>query len=282
MEPSLSSLLDFARQIAEEAGQLLMQGRSQLQSADVETKSSARDLVTQVDRDCESFLVSKIQSRFPKDEILAEEGGLRPGANTTSWCIDPLDGTVNFVQGLPFFSVSIARISNGKPDLAVVHLPVLKETFFATLGGGAYLNESSIRVSSKTETMDSVLATGFPYRRNELAENNLENFNRMFLQVRGIRRMGSAAIDLAYVAAGKLDAFWELHLSPWDVAAGALLVTEAHGTVDTIVPGGDWLHEKNILAGPSQLVDEVREILLRGREPDYPNLGDLDAAEKKE
>ncbi len=282
MEPSLSSVLDFARQIAEEAGQLLMQGRSQLQSADVETKSSARDLVTQVDRDCESFLVSKIQSRFPKDEILAEEGGLRPGANTTSWCIDPLDGTVNFVQGLPFFSVSIARISNGKPDLAVVHLPVLKETFFATLGGGAYLNESSIRVSSKTETMDSVLATGFPYRRNELAENNLENFNRMFLHVRGIRRMGSAAIDLAYVAAGKLDAFWELHLSPWDVAAGALLVTEAHGTVDTIVPGGDWLHEKNILAGPSQLVDEVREILLRGREPDYPNLGDLDAAEKKE
>ncbi len=282
MEPSLSSVLDFARQIAEEAGQLLMQGRSQLQSADVETKSSARDLVTQVDRDCESFLVSKIQSRFPKDEILAEEGGLRPGANTTTWCIDPLDGTVNFVQGLPFFSVSIARISNGKPDLAVVHLPVLKETFFATLGGGAYLNESSIRVSSKTETMDSVLATGFPYRRNELAENNLENFNRMFLHVRGIRRMGSAAIDLAYVAAGKLDAFWELHLSPWDVAAGALLVTEAHGTVDTIVPGGDWLHEKNILAGPSQLVDEVREILLRGREPDYPNLGDLDAAEKKE
>ena len=282
MEPSLSSVLDFARQIAEEAGQLLMQGRSQLQSADVETKSSARDLVTQVDRDCESFLVSKIQSRCPKDEVLAEEGGLRPGANTTTWCIDPLDGTVNFVQGLPFFSVSIARISNGKPDLAVVHLPVLKETFFATLGGGAYLNESSIRVSSKTETMDSVLATGFPYRRNELAENNLENFNRMFLQVRGIRRMGSAAIDLAYVAAGKLDAFWELHLSPWDVAAGALLVTEAHGTVDTIVPGGDWLHEKNILAGPSQLVDEVREILLRGREPDYPNLGDLDAAEKKE
>jgi len=195
------------------------------------------------------------------------------------WVVDPLDGTVNFVQGLPCFAVSIALLVDGRPELAVVHLPRLEECFRAARGRGAACNGRSIRVSSTTRLADAVLATGFPYRRHLLLDNNLENFERLFLRQRGVRRMGSAASDLAYVAAGRLDAFWELHLSPWDVAAGGLLVEEAGGRVDTIVPGGDWIFERNLLAGPAALCEELRAVLRAGRGPDYPPLGERDGAE---
>jgi len=162
----------------------------------------------------------------------------------------------------------------GRPEVAVVHLPRLGETFVAVRGGGATLDGRPLRVSATSAPREALLATGFPYRRHFLRENNLENFNRLFLHQRGVRRMGSAASDLAYVAAGRLDAFWELHLAPWDVAAGALLVTEAGGTVDTIVPGGDWLHGRNLIAGPPALVAALRALLRAGRGDDYPDLGE--------
>src|SRR5262249_47287964 len=145
------------------------------------------------------------------------------------WFIDPLDGTVNFVHQIPAFAVSIALYSGVEPEVAVVHLPRLGETFTAARGDGARLNGAAIRVSGASELCDAILATGFPYRRGELAHDNLENFNRFYRDVRDLRRMGSAAMDLAYVAAGRIDGFWELHLSPHDVAAGALLVREAGG-----------------------------------------------------
>ncbi|MDP6850166.1 MAG: inositol monophosphatase family protein [Planctomycetota bacterium] len=266
---------DQIADLAQQAGKILLEKLRSLQELEIQTKSSPRDLVSVADRESEEFLVEGIQKLFPGDGILAEEGGLRPGETDNAWCIDPLDGTVNFLQGLPMFAVSIARLKNGTPDLAVVHLPVLRETFSATLGGGTYLNGKQVTVSSKGNTLEAVLATGFPYRRHLLRDNNLENFNRMFLNVRGLRRMGSAAIDLAYVSAGKLDAFWELHLSPWDVAAGGLLVSEAGGVVDTISPGGDWLNGRNIIAGPAPLLKQVRDTLLMNRGGDYPDLGDL-------
>jgi len=261
--------------IAVQAGKILLDWRGRLTSTDVSSKSAARDLVTAADLASEEFILRSLKAAFPQDDFLAEESAAQTNASDgTVWCVDPLDGTVNFVHGIPMYAVSIARLRNGKPDLAVVHLPCLGETFHARKGGGAWLGARQISVSSAAKPLESLLATGFPYRRHELADNNLENFQRMFLHQQGVRRMGSAATDLAYVAAGRLDGFWELHLSPWDVAAGVLLVSEAGGIVDTIVPGGDYLFGGNLIAGPEKLVAGMREILLAGRDPSYPDLGD--------
>lgn len=261
--------------IATQAGKILLDWHGRLARTDVGSKSAARDLVTAADLASEEFILKSLRKAFPQDRFLAEESATESTSTEgTVWCIDPLDGTVNFVHGLPMYAVSIARLRNGEPDLAVVHLPCLNETFHARRGGGAWLGSRQISVSAATKPVESLLATGFPYRRHLLADNNLENFQRLFLHQQGIRRMGSAATDLAYVAAGRLDGFWELHLSPWDVAAGVLLVKEAGGVADTIVPGGDCLFGGNLLAGPPQLVEGLREILLEGRGADYPDLGD--------
>lgn len=260
--------------LAEGAGALLMERFGRLAADEVGSKSDRRDLVTAADLASERFLLDGLREAFPDDDVLAEESGVHDRGAAARWYVDPLDGTVNFVHGLPMFAVSLARVRDGRPELAVVHLPRLGETFRAAAGGGAWLGGRRLAVSASAEPRESIFATGFPYRRDELADNNLENFDRMFLHQRGVRRMGSAAVDLAYVAAGRIDAFWELHLSPWDVAGGALLVQEAGGVVDTLVPGGDWLHGRNLIAGPAELVARTRALLLAGRGADYPDLGD--------
>jgi myo-inositol-1(or 4)-monophosphatase len=263
-----------AESLARGAGKILLDWRMRLEAADIGHKSADCDLVTKADLESENFVLAGLRAAFPQDGVLAEESGASPGRARHVWYLDPLDGTVNFVHQLPIFAVSLARVTDGRPDVAVVHVPVLNECFVAVRGGGCLLNGAPVRVSSASQPLQSLLATGFPYRRHVLRDNNLENFNRLFLHQRGIRRMGSAAVDLAYVAAGRLDAYWELHLSPWDVAAGALLVQEAGGSVDTIQPGGDWLHGRNLIAGPAALVAELRRLLLAGRGADYPDLGD--------
>lgn len=264
-----------AEDLARGAGRILTAWWERLQAADVGTKSAERDLVTAADLASEAFLLEGLRRAFPGDAVLAEESGAAGAADApATWYVDPLDGTVNFVHRLPMVAVSLARVVRGRPQVAVVHLPRLDETFVAVQGGGATLDGRPIRVSATAAPREALLATGFPYRRHFLRENNLENFNRLFLHQRGVRRMGSAACDLAYVAAGRLDAFWELHLAPWDVAAGGLLVAEAGGEVDTIVPGGDWLHGRNLIAGPSPLVAELRALLRAGRGDDYPDLGE--------
>lgn len=264
----------LAEQLARGAGKTLLDWRRRLTSGDIGHKSADCDLVTKADLESEAFVLQGLRAAFPQDGILAEESGAQPGSARHTWYVDPLDGTVNFVHGLPIFAVSLARVTDGQPDVGIVHIPVLDECFVAVRGGGCRLNGERMRVSATREPLQALLATGFPYRRHVLLDNNLENFNRLFLHQRGIRRMGSAAVDLAYVAAGRLDAYWELHLSPWDVAAGALLVREAGGVVDTLVPGGDWLHGRNMIAGPGALVGELRALLLAGRGADYPPLGD--------
>lgn len=263
-----------AEDLARGAGRILLDWRRRLTAADVGHKTADCDLVTKADLASEAFVLAGLRAAFPRDGILAEESGAAAGSAAQTWYLDPLDGTVNFVHMLPVFAVSLARVTAGRPDVAVVHLPVLDECFVAVRGGGCTLNGAPARVSATREPLQALLATGFPYRRHVLKDNNLENFNRLFLHQRGIRRMGSAAADLAYVAAGRLDAFWELHLSPWDVAAGGLLVEEAGGITDTLVPGGDWLHDRNLIAGPAPLVEELRRHLLAGRGADYPDLGD--------
>jgi len=269
--------LEQAHALAEQAGEVLLSWSGQLEQSDVGHKSASRDLVTAADVASEKLILAGLAELFPGQAVLAEESGSHPGVGGSGprWCIDPLDGTVNFVHGLPMYAVSIARLDeDGFPELAVVHLPRLQESYVAFRGGGAWCGERRLSVSPVQTTEEAVLATGFPYRRHVLADNNLENFQRLFLHQRGVRRMGSAACDLAYVAAGKLDAFWELHLSPWDVAAGGLLVQEAGGVVETFRGSGSWVFDGNLFAGHAPVVEDMRRRLGANRGPEWPDLGD--------
>ena len=255
--------LEVARRAADwarEAGGGLLEAFGNVDRAAVGTKSSARDLVTEADVASERLLVQRIREAFPDHAIEAEEEVRDALGEGPRWFLDPLDGTVNFVHGLPAWCVSLALYRGTEPLAAVVHAPRLGETFLAAAGAGAWLGTSRLAVSNARSLGESVLATGFPYRRGELPNNNLGNFARAFYAVRGLRRMGSAAIDLAYCAAGRLDAFWELHLASHDVAAGVLLVREAGGIVCDLEGGDDWLRGGQIAAGPAALVDQVRRL----------------------
>lgn len=258
--PDPERLLGVAAEAAREAGEVLLGYLGRLDPSRLATKSSERDLVTEADVASERVLVAALRAAAPGLAIEAEEEVQdAPDEGRPRWFLDPLDGTVNFVHGLPMFAVSIGLFAEGEPQLAVVHLPRLGETFTALRGGGAELDGEPLRVSSVETLGEAVLATGFPYRRNELEHSNLENFGRFFYDVRGLRRMGSAAIDLAYTAAGRLDGYWELHLSPHDVAAGGLLVREAGGLVTDAAGGDAWLRGGSIVAAGPALHPRIRE-----------------------
>ncbi|MBI4880130.1 MAG: inositol monophosphatase [Planctomycetes bacterium] len=277
---------DAAVRAAQEAGRCILAWRGRLGPGALGFKG-VRDLVTAADLEAEELIVQAIGKQFPEHAVLAEEtssgaaarasrgplaqvdASLRPAASPTDlgplrqrmsasrfcWIVDPLDGTTNFAHGHPFFSVSIALYEEGRPALGVVFAPVLDELFVAVRGAGATLNGRPIGVSGATTLTDAIFATGFPYRRDQLSnlENNVEHFNRFILEVRGFRRCGSAAIDLAYVAAGRYSFFFEAQLEPWDVAAGALLVQEAGGQVSDYAGGEDWLFGRRILASNGAL-----------------------------
>lgn len=255
------SILEVARSAALEAGQLLMEHFGSLSSADITSKDVARDLVTKTDLASERLIVARLREHFPEHRIEAEEetADASAGPDEYRWFLDPLDGTINFVHGLPAFAVSLGLFRGGTPEVAVVHAPRLEETFHAVRGGGAFLGDTPIHVSETEHLGDAILATGFPYRRGELEHDNLANFGRFFYDVRGMRRMGSAAIDLAFTAAGRFDAYWELHLGTHDVAAGALLVREAGGIVTDAKGGDDWLRSGHIVAAGAALHGQVRE-----------------------
>jgi myo-inositol-1(or 4)-monophosphatase len=253
-------ILQFAQAAAEEAGGVLLDHLGRLEVGQVASKSARRDLVTAADLASERLLVARLRERFPDHAIEAEEQtqDARGDDGELRWFLDPLDGTVNFVHGLPAFAVSMALWRGDTPEVAVVHAPRLGETFCALRGGGATLDGKPIRVSATAALGDALLATGFPYRREALEHSNLENFAAFFYDVRGLRRMGSAAIDLAYTAAGRLDGFWELHLSPHDVAAGGLLVLEAGGMVRDADGGDDWLRGGSLVAAGPGLFELIR------------------------
>ena len=223
------------------AGVLLMEHFGRLDPAEISSKSAERDLVTAADVAAERLLVERLRAAFPDHAIEAEEEVCDPQDDRPRWFLDPLDGTVNFVHRLPAFATSMGLFVDGRPEVAVVHAPRLGETFHATRGGGAFCGHRRLAVSRVTTLGESILATGFPYRRHELVPNNAENFQRFVTDVRGMRRMGAAAVDLAYVADGRLSGYWELYLSPHDMAAGALLVREAGGIVTDAAGGDDWL-----------------------------------------
>ena len=192
-----------------------------------DAKFNQSDVVTIADREAEKLILDIIQSRFPSHSVLSEESGRHDAGHSFRWIIDPLDGTTNFSQGLPYFSVSIALEIDGKDALGVVYAPYLGEMFHAITGGGAFLNGKPLRCPDKHELNKAVVATGFPIDKDTHVDNNLSNVVRITPLVRGLRRLGSAALDLCYTGAGYLDGYWEMNLHEWDVAAGRIIAREA-------------------------------------------------------
>ena len=231
-----------------------------VQSNDIETKS-LNSLVSYVDKQAERQLVAALQPLIPAATFLTEEETIAQEKGEYLWIIDPLDGTTNFLHQIPTFAVSVALQHKGITVIGVVYEVNRQECFYAWKEGGAYLNGQPISVSKNRTMQDAIIATGFPYYDYEQMDAYIETLKYCMLNTRGIRRLGAAAVDLAYVACGKFDAFFEYSLSPWDVAAGALLVEEAGGRVSDFKGGSDYLYGKEIVAGSSGLFEEFgREI----------------------
>jgi myo-inositol-1(or 4)-monophosphatase len=219
------------------------------------------DLVTEVDRRCEELVVGHLRAAFPDHNFLAEEDSYQIGSSPYKWIIDPLDGTTNFAHGFPWFCVSIALEHEGEVLLGVIYHCMMDELFSAVKGGGAFLNGSRIGVSSREPIRRSLLATGFPYDVARDNENNFGNFINFQLAARGVRRAGAAALDLAYVAAGRLEGYWECKLKPWDVAAGSLLVVEAGGRVTNHAGLPFSVYDHRILASNGAIHQEMLQVL---------------------
>jgi len=255
MKPTLSDLEQMGRQ----AGELLRLGYEHEHQVDYK---DVIDPVTEVDRQSEAFLLGEIQRLFPGHQIVSEEIGLVPGRELDQWYVDPLDGTVNYAHGIPFFTVSIAYAHNGVVTLGVVYDPLRDELFRAELGQGAWCNGRRLQVSRVTEFQRSLLVTGFPYDTWSTPHNNLENFGRFARLTQGVRRMGSAALDMCYVAAGRFDGYWELSLHPWDLAAGGLIAAEAGAIVTNLDGQSEILTPPcSLLAAPPSLHAKMLEIL---------------------
>jgi myo-inositol-1(or 4)-monophosphatase len=252
--------LRFAVDLARQAGDLLRQGHGQT----IEANHKANlELVTEYDVRSERLVIEAIRQAFPKDAILAEESG-QSGAGDLRWLIDPLDGTTNFAHGLPIFCVSIAFARGNEPLLGVIFDPTRDELFQASAGGGAWLNGRRLRVSREASLAESLLVTGFPYDILTNPNNNLDHFAAFAKRSRAVRRLGSAALDLAYVAAARFEGHWELRLSPWDFAAGILLVREAGGMVTRTDGGPDVFAEPTSLLATNGLVHQAMLAVLNG------------------
>lgn len=265
--PDLQPFLDRALVLARAAGAELLRMRPEA-AARPESKGQRRELVTAADRAAERVVVGGLMQSFPDHAMLAEEGVLSTQGRASkraewTWIVDPLDGTTNYVHGLPFFCVAIALAHHDVPVVGVVHAPALGQTFVASRGGGARLLLASgeakdLRVSATRELADALLATGFSYVRNEPGkDDNTGRLARVLPHCRDLRRLGSAELDLCYTAAGVFDGYWELYLAPYDVAAGAVLVQEAGGRVTDLHGGDDWLFRGEVLASNGLLHDDL-------------------------
>ena len=225
----LEQLGQVAREAANLGGSVLMRHYGRLVS--IQQKARAGDLVTDADLAAEKAVLASLSEATPDIPVLAEESGAQGDVSDLCWCVDPLDGTTNFAHGYPFFATSIGLLWRGLPILGAVAVPFLREVFWCCPGSGAFLNDQQIHVSSCSSLDESLLVTGFAYDRRERLDNNYAEFCRLTHRTRGVRRGGAAAVDLAYVAAGRVDGYWERGLSPWDLTAGAALVVMAGGTV---------------------------------------------------
>jgi len=259
--------LEVAVRAARAGGTVLRRRIGSLKPAQIR-KKGRYDWVTDADHASEEEILRIVRGAFPAHSVRAEESGASGGSSGYEWLIDPLDGTVNYMHRFPMFAVSIALAYQGQVQVGVVLDPVRGELFTARRGKGARLNGKRIRVTGCSSFERALLATGFPFRAKELIALYLRSFRRVFLETGSIRRAGSAAMDLAYVACGRMDGFWEMALSPWDVAAGALLIEEAGGRVSDFFGGPDYLSTGHILAGTPALHRKMVRLLtpiFRGR-----------------
>jgi len=264
MESSFNpkDIVPFLEDVTDRAGRAIMsyfQGKFQIDRKD--TAPGGIDIVTDADRASEEIILGAIRREFPDHDILTEETRTVSTGSPWLWLVDPLDGTVNFAHGIPIFSVSIALMHNGALVAGMVYDPTRMEKFRAMRNNGAYLNGDSIHVSRADRLDRSIMATGFPYDRAYSPINNVAEFSRVVTRVQGIRRGGSAAIDLAYVSCGRLDGFWELKLNPWDMAAGMLLVEEAGGRVTDRTGRPTDVYTDNIVATNGMVHDLLVGIL---------------------
>ena len=252
----------FAIRTARAAGKILLEGYGTRHR--VRTKSRDIDLVTEFDGRSEELILGRIRKAFPAHRILAEESGLSGEGEAPIWLVDPLDGTTNFAHGVPIFAVSIALRDPRGMRLGVVYDPTRGECFWAERGRGAWLGERRLRVSDTAELRQSLLVTGFPYDIESNPANNLDHYARFAMRSRGVRRLGSAAIDLAYIAAGRLDGYWELRLGPWDVAAGGLIAEEAGAKVTAIDGEGPYLTDQPSLIAANPALHAKMSAVIQG------------------
>lgn len=261
-QQTLHPMLNIAVKAARAAGAIINRGSMDLDLLKINTKSP-NDFVTEVDQLAEEAIIDTILQAYPAHGILAEESGRERGNKSSDfvWIIDPLDGTTNFIHGFPVYCVSIALTFRGKVEQAVVYDPNRNDLFVASRGRGAYLNDKRLRVSRRTRLQDCLIGTGFPFRRGDNFQRYMKMFETLMPLCAGLRRPGSAALDLCYVAAGYYDAFFETGLSPWDIAAGSLIVTEAGGLVGNFTGEPDFLHQREILAGSPRIYGQLVPLL---------------------
>jgi myo-inositol-1(or 4)-monophosphatase len=258
------TVIDQVEDIARKAGDILLKYFHDIESADVSVKSDGQGLVTKADTEAEKLIIDKLRQINPNFGFLAEESGEHNSNNAGRWIIDPLDGTSNFAHGLPFFAVSIgfeATSGQGDLELGVIYNPVRNEMFSAVKGQGATLNGSKLSMSSKTSVDQGMVATGFYYHKGSKLREAIEIFERVHQSVSCVRRIGSAAMDLAYLAAGRFDAFWERGLSPWDVAAGVLIVREAGGQIAEFDGSAYTVYGETILAASESFFAPMQNLI---------------------
>ncbi|MGD0338733.1 MAG: inositol monophosphatase family protein [Bacteroidota bacterium] len=252
-------IFSLAIEIAKQAGIFLKANIGNITT--IEQKSSEINLVTDIDKRSEAMIIGAIKKQFPTHDIVAEESGRSAGTSDYRWIIDPLDGTTNYMHGLPMFCVSIGIEHKGEIIAGVIYDPMHDELFTAEKGSGAFLNGKRIQVSAEDRLIRSLLITGFPYDVKNNPFNAIEHFNNFVIEAQAIRRLGSAAIDLAYVACGRAEGFWEVQLHPWDIAAGVIIIREAGGTVTNFEGKPMNAYTPNIVASNGKIHDEILRVL---------------------
>jgi myo-inositol-1(or 4)-monophosphatase len=263
-QATLHPMLNTAIKAARAAGAIINRASLDLERLQVTAKSH-NDFVTEVDQAAEEIIIETLLGAYPGHGILGEETGRSHGAKDSDylWIIDPLDGTTNFIHGFPQYAVSIALAHKGKVEQAVVYDPSRNDLFFATKGRGAFLNNQRLRVSKRSRMLEALIGTGFPFRKGDNFKRYVEMFTEVMQACAGLRRPGAAALDLCYVAAGWYDGFFETGLSPWDCAAGSLIITEAGGLVGNFTGEADFLYQRELVAGNPKVYAQLVQMLAK-------------------
>jgi len=262
MSQTLHPMLNIAVKAARTAGSIINRAALDIEVLKIGRKGP-NDFVSEVDRNAEAAIIETLLEAYPGHGILAEESGREHGARDSEyvWIIDPLDGTTNFLHGFPVYAVSIALAVRGQVQQAVVYDPTRNDLFMASKGRGAFLNDRRLRVSKRTRLSDSLVGTGFPFRRGDNFKRYVKMFEEVMQACAGLRRPGAAALDLCYVAAGYYDGFFEMGLNPWDVAAGSLIITEAGGLIGNFTGESDYLHQREVVAGNPRVFGQLVSLL---------------------